>query len=187
MKQDMREQTMKRRMQEALLDLLRTMPLYEISVAQFCREAGVGRTTFYRRYGNIRKLLDELLEEMITRMSSIAGHLADPEEGACKYPLCEFVRRDPRYFALFRNESLTNIIVEKLTAAHREEFIRTMRAYSDWSEEQLELLLRFQNSGCIALIRGSGGTGEEEWAQARETVDRFLRKGLEIPEKTTLP
>ena len=53
-------------------------------------------------------------------------------------------------------------------------------------QEQLELLLRFQWSGCVALIRGSFGIGEADWARDRETVDRFLRKGLEIPMKTTL-
>ena len=186
MKQDTREQVMKKRMQEALLDLLRTKPLFEISVAEFCRAARVGRTTFYRYYGNIRRLLEELLEGLLAEMASVADHLTSAPDGGCKYPLCEYVRRDPRYFALFRNESLTSIIVDKLTTVHREEYIRTMRRFFDWSEEQLELLLRFQWSGCVALIRGSGGTGDEEWARARETVDRFLRNGLEIPGKIAL-
>ncbi len=120
------------------------------------------------------------MDEILSQIPGVAAHLTAAEEGRCAWPLCEFVRRNPRYFALFRNESLTEAILEKITAAHRTEFIRIMRSHTSWTEEQLDILFRFQTCGCLALIRRSGGMDDGEWTNARETVDRFLRKGLEI-------
>ena len=180
MKQDARALQTKKRLKESLLDLLRTRPLYEISVTELCRVSSIGRTTFYQHYGNLSQVLDELLDELLSMVPGIAEHLASTSGEESAIPLCEFVRRSPRYFALFRNESLTGVILDKITAAHRADFIRIMGRRSPWSERQLDTLFRFQISGCLALIRRSGGMGDGEWLRARETVDRFLRKGLEL-------
>ena len=37
---------------EAILSILNTQEFGEISVCNICRKAGVGRTTYYRYYGN---------------------------------------------------------------------------------------------------------------------------------------
>ena len=170
------------RMKETLLSLLRVRPLYEISVSELCREAGVGRTTFYRCYGNISQILGELLDDILSQVPSVTAHLTDaPKAPGCNYPICEFVRRDPRYFALFCNDSIQSFLVDRIIAAHRGENVSILRLHSDLPEEQLALLLRFQVSGCLALIRKSAGDSDEAWRAARETVDQFLRRGLSIP------
>ena len=152
MKQDARTLQTKKRLKESLLDLLRTRPFYEISVVELCRVSGIGRTAFYRHYGNLSRVLDELLDEMLSQLPGVAAQLVSPEREGCALPLCEFVRREPRYLALFRNESLTDVLLDKLTAVHREDFVRTMLRRSPWSERQLDTRLRFQTSGCITLI-----------------------------------
>lgn len=180
MKQDARALQMTKRLKESLLDLLRTKPLFEISVTELCRVSDIGRTTFYKHYGNLSQVLDELLDELLSMVPGIAAHLTSEAGEESAIPLCEFVRRSPRYFALFRNESLTGVILDKITAAHREDFVRIMHSRSSWSKQQLDTLFRFQISGCLSLIRRSGGMDDREWTNAREAVDRFLRKGLEL-------
>lgn len=180
MKQDARALQTKKRLKESLLDLLRTRSIDALSVTELCRNAGIGRTAFYQHYGNLSRVLDELLDEILSQALGIAEHLVSPDGDGCSLPLCEFVRRNPHYFALFRNESLTGVILDKLAAAQREKYIRTMRRRTPWSEAQLDTLFRFQASGCLALIRRSVGMSDGDWLAARETVDGFLRKGLEI-------
>ena len=169
------------RMKETLLSLLRVRPLYEISVSELCREAGVGRTTFYRYYGNISQILGELLDDILSQVPSVTAHLTDaPKDPGCPYPICEFVRRDPRVFALFCNDSAGSFIIDRIIAAFKSEYVDTMRRHSALSEQQLTLLLRFQVSGCLALIRKSAGDSDESWRTSREAVDQFLRRGLTI-------
>ena len=180
MKQDVRALQTKKRLKESLLDLLRTRPLYEISVTELCRVSSIGRTTFYQHYGNLSQVLDELLDELLSMVPGIAEHLASTSGEESAIPLCEFVRRSPRYFALFRNESLTGVILDRMISFRRESLIRTLRLSSPWTEKQLEIILRFQTSGCLSLIRRSGSMDDEEWRRSKETVDSFLRKGLEF-------
>ena len=179
MKQDARALQTKKRLKESLLDLLRTRPLYEISVTELCRTSGIGRTTFYQHYGNLSQVLDELLAEILSQVAHIAAQRA-AGGGDCGWHLCEFVRSNPRVFALFRNESLTGVILDRMTSFRRETLIRTLRLNSPWTEKQLEIILRFQTSGCLSLIRRSGSMDDEEWRRSKETVDSFLRKGLEF-------
>lgn len=63
-KNNARSQASRQALHHALLKLLDTHELSEISTAQLCREAGVNRSTFYAHYDNIWELLEELEEEM---------------------------------------------------------------------------------------------------------------------------
>ena len=182
MKQVPRADRSKERMKDTLLSLLKARPLHEISVSEFCRAAGVGRTTFYRHYGNVSQILRELLDDILSQATSVTAHLTDaPKDPSCPYPICEFVRRNPRYFALFCNDSIQSFIVDRIIAAHKGEYVSILRLHSGMTEEQMALLLRFQVSGCLALIRKSAGDSAEAWRAVRETVDQFLRRGLSLP------
>lgn len=47
----------KERMIKALLDMIKSQPLVQISVRDICKEAGVGRASFYRNYGTKEQVL----------------------------------------------------------------------------------------------------------------------------------
>lgn len=66
----------------ALIELLKTNPLERISVTKLSRQAGLHRGTFYKYYGDIYDLFDELVNqlvkdlEMIVTMPDEAGRQA---------------------------------------------------------------------------------------------------------------
>lgn len=49
-------------MQEALIKLLKTQDLYEISISDLTKKAGISRVTFYRNYEDISDVLFDYLE-----------------------------------------------------------------------------------------------------------------------------
>ncbi len=63
-KNNARSKASKDFLRQALLRLLETQELSEITVAQLCKEAGVNRSTFYAHYENINDVLEELEDEM---------------------------------------------------------------------------------------------------------------------------
>ncbi len=63
-KNNARSQGSRQVLRQALLKLLDTQELPQITAAQLCREAGVNRSTFYAHYENIWELLEELEDEM---------------------------------------------------------------------------------------------------------------------------
>lgn len=52
-------------LQNALLKLLKTVPLYAISIRELCKEAGINRTTFYNHYGSQYDLLGEISQRYL--------------------------------------------------------------------------------------------------------------------------
>jgi len=64
----------KQLLQNALLKLLKTVPLHAISIRELCQEAGINRTTFYNHYGSQYDLLGEIsqryLDSIAVRLES---------------------------------------------------------------------------------------------------------------------
>ena len=50
---------------DALMALLRRKPYQEITVSELCREAAVGRKTFYRNFETKKDVIDLILEELL--------------------------------------------------------------------------------------------------------------------------
>ncbi len=69
-KNNARSQASRQALRKALLTLLETQELSEITAAQLCREAGVNRSTFYAHYENMWDVLEELEKEMDNAMLS---------------------------------------------------------------------------------------------------------------------
>lgn len=52
-------------LRDALLKMLKTMPLHAISIRELCREAGINRTTFYNHYGSQYELLESISQRFL--------------------------------------------------------------------------------------------------------------------------
>lgn len=73
-KENQRIMLTKQLLQNALLKLLKTVPLHAISIRELCKEAGINRTTFYNHYGSQYDLLGEIsrryLDSIAERLES---------------------------------------------------------------------------------------------------------------------
>lgn len=67
----------RRRIQQALLDLLAERPLDSITVTELCRKAQVSRTTYYRIYYSQREVLEDLLDGLFGRVEQVVAPTRD--------------------------------------------------------------------------------------------------------------
>ena len=88
-------------MQQALLRLLRTKELSEISVTELTRTAGVARVTFYRNYNDMADVLFDYLENPKHGL---------PVPGAADFYLPQFIRD---YFQFFHDNRALVFCIQK--------------------------------------------------------------------------
>ena len=61
----------KQMLKNALLNLLEEKDIRKVTVYELCREAQINRTTFYRYYGSIYDVIDEIKDEFFRSMEEL--------------------------------------------------------------------------------------------------------------------
>ena len=165
---------------DALLALMAKHNYSQLTVADVCRSADISRSTFYRHYDNLRQVIDELFanaREKITR----PDHLSDAAEAEANRHLCVFLRKNRKYLPLFlsphfRGEAVSWFIS---SAPELREWLNSEGASLETDE--LRRIMFFQLNGCLALVQENLDVSDEEWAQIKNSIDTFVRRGMAIP------
>lgn len=145
---------------EAVIELLETRPIGDISDQLIADTAGINRATIYRHFGTRFELLDavvaELTEQRLANASEVVASADSEELGSQqKPPLARILPRGQMIFQLAAYLSAQNYQSEKLRAS--------MGSLSDWWIEHLERLgvptrmaktLTFKNMA-LSLARAS--------------------------------
>lgn len=179
-KTDRRTVYTKMMIRDSFLNLKRTRSYNDITITDLCREAQISRGTFYLHYSNIRDVLEEVLDEAVSRTYGVLD-LIDPPSGGCRdctWPLCHFLRRNPKYHALFYDESLSDTIVDIIARRSLDDFVARMQQRTDLPEEACRAVFYFQLSGCLAVCRKNASCSEEQWKNVRSAVDTILEMGI---------
>ncbi len=74
---DRRTALSKKMMKEALIELMKTRPIYTVSIKKICEQADVNRTTFYRYYNSQFDLLNEITGEITADITEIIESVPD--------------------------------------------------------------------------------------------------------------
>lgn len=69
----------KRKIMGALLQLLDTKPLDNVTIQEICDKADVHRTTFYKHYGSIFDVINAISDEISKDLASVLAVLEKPE------------------------------------------------------------------------------------------------------------
>ncbi|TGD76003.1 TetR/AcrR family transcriptional regulator [Mangrovimicrobium sediminis] len=101
----------------ALLRLLETQSLEEISIRHIAAEAGVGHATFYRHYSGKEDLLDDVATAEIERLVSLSlPALVTTDSAAASLVFCEYIQDHWRVWS--------TLLTGGASAAMREELMR---------------------------------------------------------------
>lgn len=163
---------------EAFLQVKQMKSYNAITVAELCRKAEISRGTFYRHYNNITDVLDELMEEMLSEVSSLLVHLSLTEEVQCGIPFCHFIRENPKYRCIIMDDTLTSYIIDKVTAFFMDDFVAYMMEHTTLPREQIESIFYFQISGCFTIAKHYARMSKEDWCSIQKTIDTFIKNGL---------
>jgi AcrR family transcriptional regulator len=164
---------------ESLLQLLQQKSFEKITVTEICKLSEINRGTFYLHYFDLDDVLDDILNDALSDTSSVLDHVLCPQRINCTYPFCEKIQDNQQYRPLFFDEIASARIVKKVSDIYMEGFITRLMQNSVLTFEQAEAIFCFQINGCLTINRMMLKNHCSDWKKIQETIDRFLKAGLE--------
>ena len=164
---------------EALIGLLRIKPYSKITVTELCRLADINRGTFYIHYFDVDDVLDDILTESFSDVSGTINHVLCPHKETCTYPFCQKVQENKELWPLFMDDTVSEKIVKRLADKSKEGFVSYLMQHSDLTFEQAESIFYFQIHGCLTINRLMLQNNCRDWHNVQQTIDRFIRAGLQ--------
>lgn len=162
---------------EALLKLLESKKLADITVSELACEAGISRSTFYGHYGNPADVYDALVAQFAAQLSPMVDQIACSDSPRpAKKPFCTLIRDDgPLSRIIDDDRFLASFLVKQNTVRNHDMHGVLVRA--GYSEKEATALCAFQLSGCFSAAQ-STAANDEEWEDIRAVIDRFILGGL---------
>lgn len=90
------------RMEQAMLEMMNTMPLEKITVRLICEQAGVNRSTFYAHYADIHDMIGQMetnLQKELMNGYPIPGSVT-PLSFASFIPFLRFIRKHKDFYRI---------------------------------------------------------------------------------------
>jgi AcrR family transcriptional regulator len=148
--QDARAVRTREALRGALLSLLDSKPLEQISIRDIAAESGVGYTTFFRHHPTKESLLDDLAAEQIRHLIGLSLPVYEQaaDARAAALTLCRYVAEHRPLW--------TTLLTGGAAAALREEFVRISREVAarapsvGWPPAEIGIILVV--SGTIELL-----------------------------------
>ena len=162
---------------DALLRLLESKKLADVTVSELSRKAGVSRSTFYEHYGNPADVYDALVAEFTEQLSPMIDQIACSDSPRpSKKPFCALVR-DGRALGPIVDDDrfLPTFLAEQNTVRNHDMHGILVRA--GYSEKEASALCAFQLSGCFSAAQSTDAS-DEEWESIRAVIDRFILGGM---------
>lgn len=152
-------------LQDALLRELRNVDLHEVSVAQIHRSAGVARSTFYRHYGSLTALADDVVD---TAADALAPRLPASGDGRrdAADRLVALVDHVTQHEALARSlfgSGHAVVLVDRMTARLAGDLAQDLASDADADAGSVEaaILAGAAIGGITAWLRTPGADPDE--------------------------
>ena len=100
--------------------MLKQKSFTKITVTEVCKNAEINRGTFYLHYYDIYDVLSDILNDMTQDMLTTVDHLFCPNQKNCSYPFCQKIQMESQYRALFLDDTIAPILLEKLAENAKE-------------------------------------------------------------------
>lgn len=155
-RENQRVKLTKRLIREALVELLETQQLRQISVRELCERAGINRSTFYKHYGAPDGVLKEILADQIQNVIDLADHHGGPITARIYLErVCEY---------MWDNRKLNKVLFSSHTGSEESDLFRmtsnalwTVRMFrpemTDLDPITDQAAMLFVESGCYAVFR----------------------------------
>lgn len=191
---DKRTVITKAAIKEGMLELIGKTPFNYVTVASLCREAGVGRATFYTHYTGLMDVIDELADDAINATkrggknpfaaSAVLGEkmreTTDPavlEPYMNLLPVCQRVADNPKYSGLFKDPFVSEYIIMRIYNNERGENIKYLTENYNITAEQADKLFLFTITGAFEVNRAMGWKKNEAWYNVQKVLLTYMEGG----------
>ena len=161
---------------DALLELLADTTFDRITVTALCKQAEITRATFYLHYDNLDEVLNELLDDAL-RLTELEPEYfvhvsSDPD---ALLPACQRAASNPKYKALFMDESLSHYILNKLFQVQKPQRIPEIMKEYHVTEWEAEKLLLFMLNGNFAVNKSLGWNRSSDWYRIQNIIQKLMQ------------
>lgn len=142
----------KRLIREAMLELLKTKGIQEVTVRELCDAAGVNRTTFYNHYCGTYDVLAEIEKEFLAQLSGVDSILGQGD-GLERHieALCLKLKQNAETALVLLANNIDPGFSSKLLKTHGCSEIG-QKVGSEYSPEEIELLTEFVSGGAYSMV-----------------------------------
>ena len=140
-------------LKNSLIKLLHKKQIYQITVSELCTEAELNRSTFYKYYGNVRDILEELEEETLAKGMQCMQEIE--ESGVGKEPLYRllcYVRENKDIYQLLLNNTVNGDFPEKMLKSIID-FFKREASLAINNMKMSEYTFQYLVSGSISVIQ----------------------------------
>ena len=186
-KMDRRTRYTRQTIRDTLLELMREKGFRRVTVTEVCKRAEINRGTFYLHYLDLSDVLDDILTELMSETTCALDHVLCPNRQCTTYPFCDKIRSSERYQVLFLDDSVTENLLRKLSDCCKEDYVTYLMSHSLLTFQEAEAIFSFQMNGCLAINRLMLRNHCTDWKRIQQTIDAFIRAGLEhylLPDRT---
>ena len=184
-------------LKDAMLELLHTMDFNQVTVASLCRQADVGRATFYTHFDNLTDVLEELVEDAIkATQRSTSKNVVDSVRKASRYlkteegmqeleknllilPVCQRVADHPRYNILFKDAAISDYILSMIYRQEKDWQIPQLMEECHLSETEAEMLFVCMISGAFAVNKAMGWKKDRDWMKVQRILLTYVAGGID--------
>lgn len=132
---------------DALVELLETKHLDEITVKELCEKADINRATFYRNYLDIYDLFEKLEEELTRKAFGDTGM----EEG--RYRLLDLIYENQVFYREFFRAGLTSSYVQKELEEMSEQTKEILKKRGTYDPKTFAVSYRYNCCGAVGVIK----------------------------------
>ena len=186
-KMDRRTRYTRQTIRDTLLELMREKGFRRVTVTEVCKRAEINRGTFYLHYLDLSDVLDDILTELMSETTCALDHVLCPNRQCTTYPFCDKIRSSERYQVLFLDDSVTENLLRKLSDCCKEDYVTYLMSHSLLTFQEAEAIFTFQMNGCLTINRLMLRNHCTDWKRIQQTIDAFIRAGLEhylLPDRT---
>ena len=164
---------------DAMLELLHEISFDAVSVSALCRQAQIGRATFYTHYDNLTEVIEELVEDAY--LNTDHG-LRELESKILLLPICQRVADNPKYNVLFKDTALSEYILSMIYRQEKDYQIAVLMKYG-LTEKEAEMLFTYMLAGAFAVNKAMGWKKDEDWMRVQRIILNFVCGGMDTVEK----
>ena len=162
---------------EALISLLAEKPLADITVSELAGKANVSRSTFYEHFGNPADVYDAVVRDYASDTLPLMSQIACSDSFKPKgRPFCSLVRDAGAYGPVVKEGRFLDTFLTKCEGMDQHDMFGLL-TNAGYTNAQAEAVCSFQMTGCFAAARSTNAS-DEEWAQIRAVIDRFILGGI---------